>query len=231
MSNQNIHRTPSVGSVRQAAMRTVVLGNEKVVPGGAIVDGSKSQDPGNSSPDEDKLRAGLIMGKITASKKYAPSVIGSLQGDIIATATALTLTAAEAAYLVDRIGASGTFLLVGPPTAGGTVASEQITYSAVNTSTGVVTISATTAAFEASSIVTPEDGSEAFKYVRGNGYPLKVTDQDKLDIDVDDAHPVIGGHLQADQLIPWPADTSLQDYIRTQLNLVAGTFTFDDEYN
>ena len=60
--------------------------------------------------------------------------------------TTITTDVNTAAELVRRIGATGTFKLTGPPTAGGAVVTQTVTFSAVNTSTGAITItdSATT---------------------------------------------------------------------------------------
>lgn len=230
MSEYNTRRTPGVATVREFAYRTVFLGEAKFYEGGLIVDGSLSRDPGQGSPDTDKLRAGMLMGRVTASNKYAPSVIDVSTVAYTSGGTELTISVQGAIYLVSRVGSSGTFSLVGPPTAGGTVATATVTYSAVDVGTGVITVADIGANYVAGSLVMPEDGSEVPKYVRWNGTPLKVTDIDALDIDVEEDKPAIGGTVKSDALIPWPSDTSLQTYIRDLLNGVAGTFIFDDEY-
>ena len=49
---------------------------------------------------------------------------------------------AQSSGLVRRIGTSGVFTVVGSATASGSIVTEVVTYSAVNTTTGVVTVSA-----------------------------------------------------------------------------------------
>jgi hypothetical protein len=105
-----------------------------------LIDGTASRDPGSSSVS--LLRAGLLMGIETSNKKYAPSIIGVLSAAVGGSQTSLTVPPAVATELVRRQGGSGTFTLTGPPATGGVVRSFTATYSAVNTSTGVVTISA-----------------------------------------------------------------------------------------
>jgi len=105
-----------------------------------IMDGSKSRDIRNTPTTI--IGPGLIIGKITSGGKYAPSIIGTVGSSYAGTATSLTLSVASAVELVRRVGSSGTFKLTGPPTASGTVRTVTVTYSAVDTATGVVTISA-----------------------------------------------------------------------------------------
>jgi len=139
---------PGVGTEKIAKHRTVAAdGYLQFLPGGVILDGSKTRDPLNPDYPTDttgqlRLRAGLLLGKITSSGKYANAVIGNTAGALTGTGTSLTLAAAEAVELVRRVGATGTFKLTGPPSAAGVVRTLTATYSAVNTTTGVVTITA-----------------------------------------------------------------------------------------
>ena len=152
---------PGVGTARTATPREILAGNAQLaqyVPGLKLIDGSKSRDPLNGT-DVDVLRAGLLLGKITSSGKYAPSILGTLSNAASSSATSLTVSAATATEIVRRIGTSGTFKLSGPPTAAGTMATQTVTFSAVNTTTGVITCSATSAAAIAGSFVQPTDGS------------------------------------------------------------------------
>ncbi len=110
------------------------------LPGGVVLNGTKTRDPSNDTIKA--LRGGLVLGKITATGKYANSFMGLTAGALTSSGTSLTLTTTAATELVRRVGSSGTFTLTGPPTAAGTVRSMTVTYSAVNTGTGVVTITA-----------------------------------------------------------------------------------------
>ena len=104
--------------------------------GGKQIDGASARDPDNT-PDVANLRAGLLMGKITATGLYANSVMGITTVSYTSGGTSLTVTPQAAVELVRRFGASGTGTVnvVGPPTANGTVASTAMTWSAVNTTT------------------------------------------------------------------------------------------------
>lgn len=116
--------------------------------GGKVIAGAASRDPGNAG-DADVLRAGLLMGKISTVVNslgtvghYAPSVIGLSTDALTGSGTTLATSAAIATEIVRRCGATGTLKLTGPPTASGTVRTLTATYSAVDTATGEVTITA-----------------------------------------------------------------------------------------
>src|ERR1700677_1682518 len=102
------------------------------------IDGTNSSNPLNA-PYVWLLWAGTPMGQITATSKYANSVIGLTGAAAASAATSISTDVNTAAEIVRRIGASGTFKLTGPPATGGTVATQVVTYSAVNTTTGVIT--------------------------------------------------------------------------------------------
>lgn len=185
-----------------------------------LISGSQSRDPLNTGYVS-YLRPGLLMGKITSGGKYAPSIIGVTIAAYDENGTnhlLLLVSVATAVELVRRIGASGTFNLVGPPTPAGTVATKTITYSAVDTSTGEITISDTDADFIAGAFIMPEDGSETPLVLIGDGYPIKVTDDDGNDQDAELKMPLIGGQITASQITNWPTDTSLCNCIKLWLN-------------
>ena len=133
-----VNGLPGVRASRESAFRKVLMGSlATFLPGGKTVCGTSSRDPGNTG-DLDVLRAGTLLGKITATGKYAPSIIGVLGDAAAGTATQMNcLTAAQAAEITRRIGATGTFKLTGPHVAGGRVQTRTITYSAVGAGAGV----------------------------------------------------------------------------------------------
>lgn len=138
-------RSPVTAEFRRVLEST----SPNFLPGGRKIDGTKTRDPGNY-PYQDVLRAGLVMGPVTgATGVYANSFLGrstgtsSANGTTLAgTGTSLCVGVGTAVELVRRQGTTGTFKLLGPPAAAGTVRYATVTYSAVNTSTGVVTITA-----------------------------------------------------------------------------------------
>ena len=137
----NLYRA-GVGSVTTAAFGFIWQnGTFTPKPGGGVISGVNSRDADNTPTNV--LRCGLIMAKNSSANRYAPWAIGSIAGALASTDTTLTLTTGAAAELVRRIGTSGTFVLTSPTTASGAIQQQTVTYSAVNLSTGVVTITAT----------------------------------------------------------------------------------------
>lgn len=227
---------PGVSAERISKHRAVAAdGYLHFLPAGLVLDGAKTRDPDN--PDysalgasaQRRLRAGLLVGKVTATGKYANSIIGAITGAVVATGTSITVSAAQAVELVRRVGTTGTLRLVGPPTAGGTVATFTETYSAVNTTTGVVTISALNADLIAGSFVCADDGSYLPKTFLPDGWEMIVPDDDT---DLPLAQPPIAGNVTASNLLPWPSDTALRAWIRSQLNDPTGygQFVFTEQY-
>lgn len=230
---------PGVKSEVEATARKVLISGGKLLPGGIIVDGSESRDPGNTN-DIDILRAGLLMGKLTSNGRYAPTIIGTLSEayDDSSDSTTMNVSAAVATEINRRIGSSGTFKIAGPPTAGGTVNVETVTFSAVNTSTGAITISAASQDYISGSFIMDTDGSETPRglLLPGDRTGYKVTDQDDNNVDVP-AQMLIGGHVAKDGIVNWPSDSALQTWVRSKLNGGDGTtdlaaaFTFADVYS
>lgn len=133
--------TPGISSQYTADSRVIWAGAEREFkPGMHTINGTLSRDNLNTG-NLDFLRAGLLMGKVTATGLYANSILG-LTGTAYASGTTLNVAASTAVEIVRRIGATGTFKVTGPDTASGTCRTVTVTYSAVNQSTGDVTITA-----------------------------------------------------------------------------------------
>lgn len=231
MPDLSLHGMPGVSAIAVADHRIVFRQtSELFLAGGRVINGLKSADPLNTGYLR-ILRPGLLMGKITATGKYAPSVIGALTQAEAAAATSVTVLAAQAVELVRRVGTTGTVRFVGPPSAAGVVATFTETYSAVNTATGVITVSGLDAALIAGSFLADNDGSYLPVSFIPDGTGIKVTDHNGLDQDEPFPRLPVWGIITPSQLIPWPTDTSLQAWVRTNLSTAsAGKFTFDDQY-
>lgn len=123
---------PGVSDTLKAVYRRVFYQPppNEYLPQGRTIDGSKSRDPGAGTITV--LRPGLLLGKITSSGFYAPSVIGTLTNAETGASTQHETTAAAVTELVRRIGATGTYKITGPPTAAGTVRTLTATYSATS---------------------------------------------------------------------------------------------------
>ena len=223
---------PGVGSDRTATPRRVLLASGIFLPGGKILSGANSRDPLNTG-DLDVLRAGVVLGKITSGGKYAPSILGVLAAAYELTGgddVEMTVSAATATELVRRIGASGTFNVTGPPSAAGTVVTEEVTYSAVNTTTGVITITEAAAAYVIGSFIQPTDGSETPLGMVPDGYGIKVTDVDAASQDTQLPILLIGGVIDASRIVNFPSDASLVTWLlATKLNAV-GQYIFDNNF-
>jgi hypothetical protein len=82
--------------------------------------------------------------------------------------------------------------------------------------------------FVTGSLIQPTDGSETILTI--------VPDGHGLDVPSDSSHfewPLvpIGGVIDDAQVLPWPADTSLREWIRTQLSTLAGgKFSFSGKF-
>lgn len=227
---------PGVSAEKLARHRTIAAdGYLDFLPGGLVLDGAKTRDPDNPDYSADgaaaqrRLRAGLLVGKVTASGRYANSIVGAITGAASAAATSVTLSAAQAAELVRRVGATGTLRFVGPPTAGGTVATFTETYSAVNTTTGVVTVSGLDADLIAGSFVCDNDGSYLPVTFLPDGWEL-IVPEDSTHLPF--AQPPIAGNVNAANLLPWPSDTALRAWVRSRLNDPTGfgQFVFTEQY-
>jgi len=199
-------------------------------PSNKQINGSLSRDPSNTS-DVAVLQAGLLLGKITATGLYAPSVIG-LSGvlhDTSVVTTTMTLPAAVVTEIARRVGASGTFKIIGPPTAAGTVATETVTYSAIASAT-TITITATSADFAAGSIIAPTDGSETIKTIVTENYGIALLDPLGTAFNPYLSRFLVGGDIAVDQIINYTsADASIKTVIRDALNAV-GTYRFSDNF-
>ena len=224
---------PGIQSSRTATPRRVFFGGDApdYFPGGKIIDGSKARDSGNTG-DLDVLRAGVLMGKITTGGKYAPSIIGVTTQSEVALAGTFTISAAQAVELNRRVTATGTVTVISPPAANGVVATWTEVLTAINTTSGLCTISGgLNAAIISGAFIAANDGSQTPMAFIADEYGLKVTDVDGVSVDVPYPRVPIGGVIESAQLLPWPTDTSLQNWIIARLNdLPAGKFVFSHPY-
>jgi len=220
-------------SERVYSPRPVLFTSQGAVylPEGKTISGTASRDVGNTG-DIVTLRPGGLLGKQTTGGKYAPALLGALTVAYTASATLMTVSAAVATEINRRVGATGILLMSGPPAAAGTVATTAVTYSVVNTTSGVLTITAITAAsYILGSLIRPNDGSETIlgildEYVR-------VTDVDGNNLDVQGSKILVGGFVDAEQIVGYPSDASLKTWVKGQLNAPStgpGTFQFDDNF-
>lgn len=220
-----------VGTTRTARHKTVWRGGSIPVyfPGGRYIDSTKSRDPLNAD-DVTVLQAGLLMGKITSSGLYAPSILGVTTNAEAVGSVAIEAAAPVVTELVRRVGATGTFKLTGPPSASGVVDSETVTYSAASGTS--ITVTGITKAYVAGSFIQPTDGSQEPLAFIGEGYGMPMVDFDgTAAAAVQFPEIPLDAIVVSSQLVNWPSDTSLQAWIVARLNDVAGgQYIFDHRY-
>lgn len=234
MSNTIIHNSvPGLGSEQTYTPKEIfwTVDGRQYAPGYYQTNGSVARDVNNTASIR-TLEPGLLMGKVTASGLFAPSILGAITVAFTASQTVLTVSTAVATEISRRIGATGILTMAGPPSAAGTVASTPVTYSAINTTTGVLTITGiTSASWILGSVIRPTDGSET---------PLGVLDQFVQVVDDDGTNKAanidklaIQGSLDPSQLQFYPSDTSLKAWFKGLLNAPSsgpGPFKFKDNY-
>lgn len=216
------------------------------LPKGAIIDPFATRDPDNSLSSE--IRPGLILGKITNTGTasggstaaqvglYGASVIGTLTAAITnaTTVTAITLTAAAATELVRRVGSVGTLVLTGAPTAAGVVASNTVAYSAVNTSTGVVTVTTPATAYVAGSYIGANDGTAVPLTIFANTFPARMTDVNGTTLtgSPDVLIPITNKPYLTANIVNYPpaANTTQITYLKTKLRIPVPAAAFDDDF-
>ena len=250
---------PGVKTTRTATPRRVLLTDlgRLIMPTTIIIDASHSRDPLNTG-DVQYLEAGILLGKVSASSFYAPSIMGVLTAAYDASGsskTSLTVSVATATEVSRRLTAGAglaqdnNIRAIGPPGANGTVATLSGRVNSVNTGTGVLTLNAALSAnLVAGSFVCAGDGSQTPLGVLGGsetgwGYPVKVTDDDEASEDQECTKFLVGGIIDSSQIRNWPSDTSLRNWIRAVLNggvaslnvttamvPARGPFIFDDRY-
>lgn len=219
-----------------AAPREIFYANRsfaQYVAGPLTIDGTLSGNALNS-PNTWLLQAGMAMGRVTATGKYANSIIGlttaayshSTSGTIIQT------DANTAAELVRRIGATGTLKLTGPPAVSGVVAVQTATYSAVNLTTGAITITALGADAVAGSLIQPIDGSESIVTILCDAWGISVIDAShSIRVDVFDSQLLAaGGTINTAAILNYPTDPSLRAWLKAELRVACPAVNFSDDF-
>jgi hypothetical protein len=242
MFNQEItNLMPGMGPTGVVSYKRLWLGdrqNVRYLPGGGVIDGANARDPSNLSTQTsnmtsnvtnyDTLEAGLMMGKLSTGK-YAPSAFGVTAAALTTIATSLSVGVPASIEILRRVGASGNIQLVGPPSTAGTVAVATVAFSAVNTSTGVLAITATGTAFAVGSLVQPSDASNVIRTFTDAEDGIHVTfEGSNYDIQFPRI-PVAGGVVDIAGLTFYSScDASVKTYIKTALKAV-GPFVFSDD--
>lgn len=200
--------------------------------GGVVIDGTRSGDAGNTGY-VDVLRPGKIMCKRSSGGKYRNYIIGKTTASYTGTGTVTSLTvsaatATELARLIAATGASVTALLVGPPSAAGTVAETALTVSAASGTT--LTVADMSVDKVTDSLIVVDDAVAGSLCLVDDDDFIKCSDELGTRVDQHFARPLIGGNLDTSQILDWPADTSTITWLKGKLNAAGGNafFRFDE---
>lgn len=225
---------PGMKAAKTVTSRMVTRGGwiPDILPTGKVLAGACTRDPSNT-PDVARIRAGVLLGKLTSVVnslgtigQYAPSILGVTTNAEAVGSTSIQASAAVVTELVRRCGTTGTFTLMGPGSAGGTLQSETVTYSAASSTN--ITVTAIVNNYIAGSFIQPTDGSQDALTFVPNGAPIMATDFDGTNVAQEFGEVPIGCIIDSSMLLPaWPSDTSLQAWIVSRLcREGGGKFTF-----
>lgn len=231
------NRRPGITTGQTATPRKILasLAGAQYLPGGKIIDGSKSRDWGQSASYRDVLRAGLLMG-IDKGGKYIPSVLGITKNNESTTGSdvEVELTEDGMSYVIDElVGTGSDITIVGPPSAGGTVATESISVSAIDKTANSIDINISSDFAEGSLICFEDADGDICPPVTifADEWGIKVTDENGSDIDVAMPHVLVAGMIDASQIIGYSdMDSAVQEWVKSKLRENAMGFVFDDDY-
>lgn len=237
---------PNVGTEQPSAPRKILWSpnGKLVLPGGKVIDGAEARDPLNTGYLH-TLRAGMLMGKITSGGKYAPSVLGKTAVDTATGSTDLDVVEAAADELERRVGASGNLRLVGPPTDTGVVViSASLAYDSIAAAGGgtrVITLNANApAVYVDGSFLCAADGTHIPLGLIAKETGYRVTDLDNANLNIELHELLIGGLIDAGQILNYPGSalTTLRQWVKDALNSrglgvvvnSGGPFQFNDDF-
>lgn len=203
--------------------------------GGVVLNGSLSRDIFNSA-DPHVLSNGTVLTRITSTGLYRPLIVGVTNGAISSgTATSITVTAdsgTEIGRLRAVAGGNLSAFLVGPPSAGGTVAATAITITAASGTTVTISSVSLPAVTDKSYIVIADGSANPVaKGFLSSDFGLRVTNQANASVNTPVGKLIISGDIQETAL---PFNGALNadcvTYIFSQLNTEGRTFTRSSSY-
>ncbi len=223
---------PGIKTTRTATPLDVLMSDIGAVflPSNLQIGSGQSRDPDNTG-NIDVLRAGLLLSLDEDNDFYAATILGVTSGGIASGGTTLNVTTQCATEINRRYGGSGTgeFAVVGSSNVFSDETAlpsmEKLTHSAVNTTTGAVTIDATINNYPANSLVI---GGESVRNVANAEltqtfilvspkWGLKVTDEDSNDIATALANPLVGGQVNIDRIINYPGSGLMRHWMKQEL--------------
>ena len=220
-------------------------------PGYATISGADCRDAGNA--DVHVLRAGYMISKDTVRTKggvadqgddqFKGTCLGFTTANYTSGGTSLTVSAATATELNRRYGSSGEneFYVVGDTDLGSgdeetAVAFIAATHSAVNTTTGVITVTTLGADFSTGSMII---ASEAVlnaandqlteTYLIYDRYGIRVTNDSDASMDVELAYRLIAGQVNTAMIVDYPTNPGLRRWLKDELRDSKIGLSFSDD--
>ena len=181
------------------------------------------------------LFAGTLLGRVTATGKYANSIIGLTSAAYAhggASNGVLQTDANTAAEVLRRVGPAGTLQITGAAPSGGALVTETITYTAVNTTTGQIAITPGTADLNAGALIQPTDGSQTPVTLICDAYGVRVADPlSGQRLDTFDAQLLAaGGTINTFVIVNYPPDGSVKAYLKSSLRQTCPGVNFSDDF-
>lgn len=205
-------RYPGIRHLAQTSSRQITRGHAEYLAGAdECIDGHLSRDLGSDDPR--RLRPGLILGRSVSSGKLRPMIITAIDQPLTIGGTfSVDDRTADELNRLKRVG-DQSFRLLGVSTPGGDVVQEEVSIQAINSSGTVTLASATTNAYAPGFLIVPADGAHIPITFIPNGTGIRAGDTNQSDGDVPFTHFPIRGVIDSSQLIPWPEDNSLRQWI------------------
>jgi hypothetical protein len=109
---------------------------------------------------------------------------------------------------------------------------QSVTFSAVNTTTGAITITAAGADAISGSFIQPTDGSESIVSLLCDAWGKKVSDQlNSTRVDVFEAQLLsAGGTINTAMIVNYPTDVSLKAWIKAAIRSACPGVNFSDDF-
>jgi len=219
------NRRPSKGPNLEVTPKAVLAEPIEYARIGSYIVAAETRDPSNDPAFY--LQAGMPMGKLSTGG-FAPSTVGGSTVAYTSGGTTLTVSVASAIELDRRLGSSGTFQIWGQD--GDTVIKKNVTFSAVNTGNGEITVVDIGDDLDVGAWVQVKDGSENIRTIydgfnRGN--PERLTNWNTNDNQDLQFKPAMEAWVIDSAVTFWPAEGAFRDDLYASLNVNGKFFSYD----
>lgn len=237
---------PGIGSARTADPRDIFYthAGKTLMPSNRVIGSGLARDPGNTG-NVDILRAGLLLTKDeNGDGHYVATILGVLTAENTGGSTGLTVDSAVATEISRRYGATGTgdFAIVGYGSGalsdeGMIVLCEAVTHSAINTETGVITVSNLSNDYPVGSLLIAGEALRSASncqlfstVILCDSWGVKVTDDDSNNIAVPLTTFPVAGVIDVTKIVNYPSADSLAYWLKNELKDNCPGLTFSDDF-